>query len=236
MTFILEPERRADFLKAFVDLDEEAVLPSAQAFLDEGIEAAELLKLCLEGLLGIGQLYEAQGYFVAGLIIADDMMRAIMDMIAARPELRPSNEGLGLILVGTVEGDIHDLGKNVASMFLRAHGYDVVDLGVDVPPAVFLGKAMELRPDMVGLSMLTMSCFEALKRTVHLLKNEIPHEYRRPFVAVGGGVVDEHVLKSIKADALTGDFEKTLILADTVCGHRSARLSVASSAGRKLQA
>ena len=217
MAFALKPKRRDDFLKAFIELDEEVVLPEARAFLDEGIEAADLLKLCLDGLLGIGHLYETQGYFVAGLIIADDMMRSIMDMIAARPELKPADGRLGLILVGTVEGDIHDLGKNVAAMFLRANGYEVVDLGVDVPPAVFLGKTMELRPDMVGLSMLTSSCFDALKRTVHLLKNEIPPEYPHPLVAVGGGIVDEHVLKNIKADALTGDFENTLILAGQAC-------------------
>jgi methanogenic corrinoid protein MtbC1 len=216
----MNPGRRADFLKAFIDLDEEIVLPEARAFLDEGLSATKLLKLCLEGLLDIGKLYESQGYFVAGLIIADDMMRGILDMISARPELKPSDEKLGLIVVGTVEGDIHDLGKSVASMFLRAHGYEVTDLGVDVPPAVFLGKALELQPDMIGLSMLTASCFGALKRTVHLLKNEIPPEYRHPFVAVGGGVVDELILKSIKADALTGDFENTLALAGRVCAKK----------------
>ncbi len=223
MKFKMEKKRRAEFLKAFIELDEEKVLPEAQAFLREGLAAADLLKLCLGGLLGIGRLYETQGYFVAGLIIADDMMRSIMDMISAQPEFRPAEESLGLILVGTVEGDIHDLGKNVASMFLRANGYKVVDLGVDTAPAVFLGKALELQPDMIGLSMLTISCFEALKRTVHLLKNEIPPEYHHPFVAVGGGVVDEHVLKNIKADALTGDFENTLVLAGQVCSRQDAK-------------
>ncbi|MDR1046089.1 MAG: cobalamin-dependent protein [Candidatus Adiutrix sp.] len=214
----MNPERRGAFLRAFIDLEEETVLPEVQAFLNDGLSATALLKLCLEGLLGIGHLYETQGYFVAGLIIADDMMRGVMEMISAQPEFKPSDAGLGRVVVGTVEGDIHDLGKNVASMFLRAHGYEVIDLGVDVPPAVFLGKAMELQPDMIGLSMLTISCFEALKRTVHLLKNEIPPEYRRPFVAVGGGVVDERVLNSVRADALTGDFENTVILAGNVCG------------------
>ena len=215
---MIKGPRRAAFLEAFAKLEEETVLAEAQAFLSDGLLPPDLLKLCLEGLQEIGRLYETQGYFVAGLIIADDMMKSILDLITDLPGLAPLNQGKGLILVGTVEGDIHDLGKNVASMFLRANGYEVVDLGVDVSPALFLAKTLELSPDLVGLSMLTMACAEALKRTVHLLKNEIPPDYRRPFVAVGGGIVDEHLRKNIGADSLTGDFEDTLVLAKRICG------------------
>ena len=217
MKKLLDGKRRREFLKHFAKLEEDIVLAESERLLAEGLPAEELLNISLNGLKEIGRLYEKGGYFVAGLILASELMRNILDLIARLPGLSPKDRGLARILVGTIEGDIHDLGKNVASMFLRAHGYEVFDLGVEVPPAIFLSKTLELQPNLVGISMLITTSFPALKRAVHMLKNEIPLYYRQPFVAVGGGAVDEQSVKAIGADALTGDFENTLALCGQVC-------------------
>jgi methanogenic corrinoid protein MtbC1 len=217
----LRDSRLESFLTDFVKLEEDRAIEEAKKLIEEGFSSRQILDLCLEGLTRIGHLYEKQGYFVAGLIIAADLMRNILDLISAQPEFVPSHETQGRILVGTIEGDIHDLGKNVAVMFMRANGYEVIDLGVDVPPAVFLNKTMELQPDMVGISMLISTGFPSLKKAVNFLKTEIPPDYHHPYVAVGGGVIDEHTLTDLGADAATGDFENTLKLCQLVCRHSS---------------
>ena len=109
------------------------------------------------------------------------------------------------MLVGTVSGDIHDIGKNMVGMLLACHGFDVIDLGVDVPPAEFAAKAIEIKPDIVGLSGLITSSFESMKATVGVLRVEAQqHQLTFPIV-IGGGMIDDQICRYVGADYWVSD-------------------------------
>ena len=108
-----------------------------------------------------------------------------------------------MLLLGTVQGDIHDLGKNLFASQLRFDGVEVVDLGMDVAPEVFLANAQSLKPDMVGLSCVLTSCISGLKDTVDMLHRNLGD--RRPPIIIGGACVDEKVREFSKADFWASD-------------------------------
>ena len=221
---ILDESRRRLFLDSFAKLEDEKVYNEVQALLAEGVRAETILDLCLEGQKIIGRLYEEQKFYLAGLILAHEMMRSILDVFTGLPAFAPVKGKYGLVLVGTIEGDIHDLGKSIASMFLQAAGYDVVDLGVDVSPALFLSKTLELQPGMVGISCLIIQCLPALKRAVHLLKTEIPTDYRHPFVIIGAAQWMNKSSKDLTRMPTLENSNQTLQLCRQACeSHRSGR-------------
>ena len=105
----------------------------------------------------------------------------------------------GLVIIGTIEGDIHDLGKNMASYFLEAYGFEVVDLGVDVPPRVFLKEILQREPDAVGVSLLLTSCLEPLARLIHLVR-ETYHGRQAPPIFAGGGFLSGNTDPSLTTE------------------------------------
>ncbi len=102
--------------------------------------------------------------------------------------------------MGTVAGDIHDIGKNITGMLLACYGFTVIDLGVDVPPAVFASKATEIKPDVVGLSGLITASFDAMKATVAALRAEAQAQHCSFPIVIGGGMIDEQVCRYVGAD------------------------------------
>jgi len=109
------------------------------------------------------------------------------------------------VLLGTVQGDIHDIGKNMLAMLLTTHGLAVIDLGVDVPAVEFLRQTLEERPDVVCLSCLISSSHETMRTTVALLKAELRQRGLALPIMIGGGLIDEHVFRYVDADYWAGD-------------------------------
>lgn len=173
--------------KLFVSLNEVAVLQAVANLLHDGVGPHEILQCFQDSLAEIGEMYQRGQYYVAGLILSGEIMRQSMRLLMPRLVKEGGNIGRsGLVIIGTIEGDIHDLGKNMASYFLEAHGFEVVDLGVDVPPRVFLKEILQREPDAVGVSLLLTSCLEPLRRLVHLVR-ETYHGRQSPPIFVGGG-------------------------------------------------
>ncbi|MEJ2759900.1 MAG: cobalamin-dependent protein [Anaerolineales bacterium] len=106
----------------------------------------------------------------------------------------------GRILLGTVHGDVHDLGKNIFGMLLTSHGFDVVDLGVDIEPEVFVEKAIEVQPDIIGLSGLITASFESMKETVNAINKETAKQGQKFPILIGGGFITEDVSNYVGAD------------------------------------
>ena len=170
-----------------VGLNEVAVLQAVANLLSDGVGPQDILLCFQEGLAEIGAMYQRGEYYVAGLILSGEIMRQSMRLLMPKLVREQGPRGRsGLVIIGTIEGDIHDLGKNMASYFLEAHGFEVVDLGVDVPPRDFLKEILQREPDAVGVSMLLTSCLEPLARLV-LLVRETYHGRQAPPVFVGGG-------------------------------------------------
>jgi len=187
-------------IASIAELDEDQALDIAGKLVAESSER-EILNLALEGLKIVGKRYEEGEYYVAGLVMAGEIMRQILQMVSERhPSQGSAIEQAGVIVLGTIEGDIHDLGKDLVKEVLSANGFQVHDLGVDVPPEIFLAETIRHQPDLVGISILISTSYPALTKAITQLRTLIPASYKRPGIMVGGGAVDELFFEHTKAD------------------------------------
>ncbi|MDF1556242.1 MAG: cobalamin-dependent protein [Deferrisomatales bacterium] len=192
---------RTDLIGLLRTLDENGVLERVRQRLTAGEDPLQIMAECQEGVHQVGLLYEERQYFVSGLIMAGEILRQVVELVEPALERRPSSgPAPGTILLGTVEGDIHDIGKNVMHMLLRCNGFTVIDLGVDVAPEVFVARALELRPAVVGLSGLLTIAFDAMRDTVALLHAEWEGARPVPATLIGGGMVDEKVWRHVGSE------------------------------------
>ncbi len=147
-------------------LDEQGALDAVNARIAAGDDPLAIIEECQLGMRWVGEHYQSGKYFISGLIMAGEIFREAM--VALGPLLPPetADAGHGSVLIATVRGDIHDLGKNIVVMMLRSYGIVVHDLGVDVSPDEVVRKAVELQPDIVGLSGLLTVATDGMKATV----------------------------------------------------------------------
>lgn len=191
---------KSELTQLVADLEEDAVLDIVQKRIDSGADLLQIIADCNEGMREVGLLYEKEEYFIAGLIMAGEIFRQVVEMVEPLLLEQLSGESSGTIIVGTVAGDIHDLGKNMFGMLLTCHGFRVIDLGVDVPPAEFAAKVIEKKPDLVGLSGLITASFETMKETITLIREEfMKHGFLIP-ILVGGGFIDEQIHQYVGSD------------------------------------
>jgi len=182
------------------NLEEDAVLTLVEQRIKAGDDPLKIIAECNEGMREVGMRYEKGEYFVAGLIMSGEIFREVVEQVQPLLEQQAAGGLSGRVLVGTVSGDIHDIGKNMFGMLLSCHGFDVIDLGVDVPPAVFAAKAVEAEPDVVGLSGLITASFEMMKETVSALRKEaLEHGLSFPII-IGGGMIDDQIRQYVGAD------------------------------------
>jgi len=137
-----------------------------QSALDEGIEPLRILDAC-QGAMGIvGRRFEQAVYFLPELILAGDLLSQIKKLVEPRLAASPPRQRLGRVVIGTVKGDIHNIGKDLVAFMLDANGFGVFDLGVDIPPQAFVDKAKEVGANIVTFSGLLTVAFEPMKATV----------------------------------------------------------------------
>ncbi len=195
----------ASLSELVADLEEEAVLAQVQACLAGGHDPLAIIEECNQGMRLVGQKYEAGEYFVSGLIMSGEIFREVVELVQPLLSPSPGAVSAGVVLIGTVSGDIHDIGKNILGMLLSCYGFHVIDLGVDVPPAVFAQKALEVRPDIVGLSGLITASFEKMKETVGILRQRAAAAGAAFPILIGGGMIDEQICRYVGADYWEND-------------------------------
>jgi methanogenic corrinoid protein MtbC1 len=192
------PKNQLSLLVA--NLEEDAALELVRQRLKAGDDPLQIINECNEGMRQVGQRYEKGKYFIAGLIMSGEIFREVVELVHPLLEKQVNGNSSGRVLVGTVSGDIHDLGKNMFGMLLSCYGFEVVDLGVDVPPAKFAVKVIETRPDIVGLSGLITASYEKMKETVAVLRTE-SHKHNLSFpIIIGGGFIDDQICQYVDAD------------------------------------
>lgn len=194
-------ELRRLLKRQMVELDEEGVLTTVRRCLEAGIDPVEILRVCERSMRVVGRRYESGVFYLSGLIMAGEIFRQVLAL--TRPALEGSLGGSasGRILIGTAQGDIHDIGKTIVHIALRCFGFTVEDLGVNVAPEAFVERALTWRPDVIGISVLISSAFEATRQTVQLLRSRVPYVP----VIVGGSLINEKVCAYVGADYWTGD-------------------------------
>ena len=185
---------------AILELDEATALDVADELLKSGSDPVQILEICREGMSKVGEKFEAGEFFLSEMIMAAEIFNQVMDTI--RPQLMKTvTEKKGKIVIGTVEGDVHDIGKNIVIALLEAEGFEVIDLGVDIPASVFVDAIKEHKPDIVGMSSLLTVALESTKETVKAI--EAAGLRDKVKIIVGGGRIDPQAAEYIKPDAYT---------------------------------
>ena len=200
-----DPEIRQALIIHLADLDEAYVLKLVERLLNEGKDPLTLIKDCEEAMCLVGERYEKREYYLSGLIMAGEIFRQVMEMVQPFMEQRLEGSASGRVLLGTVQGDIHNIGKGIVEVALRCYGFTVEDLGVDVPAQRFLERVQSNPPDVIGLSGLLTIAYESMKETVHLLgEHSVPGKPAIP-IMIGGGMLNEAICRFVGADFWTTD-------------------------------
>ena len=204
-----------EITQTLVNLDEDGTLDLVKQAEIKGIDPLEIIGYLRDGMELIGQKFAAKEYYISDMIYAAEIFHQAMKII--EPHLQvASTDILGKVVIGTAKSDIHDIGKNIVVSLLKCAGFEVHDLGVDVPPSVVVEKVREVQPDIVGLSGLLTTSFEPMVETIELLEKEGLRSSIR--VMVGGGPVNEEWAQKCKADAYAKDAVEAVNLAKKFCG------------------
>lgn len=200
-------------IKAIVNMEEEKAVNLAQDMLDAGEEPFSVLDASREAMTRVGKKYEDGVYFLPELIVAGDILAAIGAIVKPRlTEGMALPEVNGKIVIGTVAGDIHDIGKDIVTFVLDANNFEVIDLGVDVPVTTFLDTITNEQPDILALSGFLTLAYDSMKATVKAindagLRNQVK-------IMIGGAPMDESVCEYIGADAFGSDASAALRIAE----------------------
>jgi methanogenic corrinoid protein MtbC1 len=206
-------ENEKQLVEAIAEMREEEAFALAKAMLDRGEDPVRVLELCREAMDIVGKRFEKQEYFLPELVLAGEMLENIGAI--AKPLIVEKSGGaakkLGRVLVGTVHGDLHDIGKNIVTFMLDINGFEVRDIGIDVPVAKFVEEIREFKPAVVGLSGFLTLAFDSMKETVQAI--EAAGLRRELKIMIGGGQVDEAVRTYTGADA----YGSNAVAAVTLC-------------------
>ena len=193
----------SELAEALRDLKEEEVYRLVDEQIDQGVSPLEIIARCNEGMAAVGELFSSNVYFISQLIYSAEILKTAMK------KLEPILTGLqtpgsqGKVVVGTVKGDIHDIGKNIVVTLLKGSGFEVLDLGVDVAPEKFAAALQETRAKVLGLSALLTTTYPAMKTAVQALERAGIRD--RVKVIIGGAPCNEQVREFSGADYYAKD-------------------------------
>ncbi len=180
------------------NLEEQKVYDAVKGKLGSGESAKDILKECQGGMKIIGDRYNTEEYFVADLMYAGEIMRNVMKILEPHMKGAEGLETVGTVVIGTVKGDVHDLGKDVVIVTLQGNGFKVIDLGVDVAGEKFVEAIKKNNPDVVGMSVFLTACFPAVEKIVKALKDAGLRDKVK--LMVGGAPVTDMVAKETGCD------------------------------------
>ena len=198
-------------IDAITDMREDDALGITDEMLKAGADPLDVLEACRKAMEVVGQRFEDGDCFVPELILAGEVLKQISEKVKPlMKEQAVAAEKLGQIVIGTVEGDIHDIAKDIVAFMLDVNGFEVTDLGVDVPPAKFVEAVKEVGATIVGLSGFLTLAYDPMKATVEALNAAGLGDVK---VMIGGGQVDEQIRQYTGADAYGRDAMAAVTLA-----------------------
>jgi corrinoid protein of di/trimethylamine methyltransferase len=199
---------------AVVNMDEEKSVELANQVVELGFDAYEAIdKGLAKGMEQAGKLFEDEEYFVPELIICSDAMNAGIEIL--KPHLKPAELSVRhKAVIGVIEGDTHDIGKNLVRIMLEAGGFNVLDLGRDVPPQTFVEKAVEINAELILISSLMTTTMDAMEDVIKIL---FERGLREKFkVAVGGGPISQAFANRIGADGYSKNAAEAVRLCNSL--------------------
>ena len=189
--------------KAIAELEEKEALRLTKEKLDRGEEPHLIIDESRSGMEIVGERFSEGTYFLPELIFSAEIFKEITEIVKPRLKKDVQTKRLGKAIIGTVAGDIHDIGKDIVVFMLDVNGFDVLDLGIDVPPAKFVDAIKDFQPQVVGLSGFLTLAFDSMKTTVEAIKDAGLRDNVR--IMIGGGQIDEGIKEYTGADAYGTD-------------------------------
>ncbi|MBO0535814.1 cobalamin-binding protein [Clostridium botulinum] len=192
--------------ESVVEMEEEETVELAKECIEKDISAYEAIdKGLANGMNRAGELYEEGEYYIPELLMCSDAMYSGLEIL--KPHLKKNDLGKKhKIVIGVIQGDTHDIGKNLVKIMMETEGFEVVDLGRDVPPRDFVDKAKEIEADIICMSTLMTTTMDGMEEVIKLLKEEGIRE--KVTVMIGGGPISQNFADKIGADVYTTDASK----------------------------
>jgi methanogenic corrinoid protein MtbC1 len=198
---------------ALADIREDEAMQIAQGYLDQGLDPRQILEFARQAMDLVGERFAQGEYFLPELVMAGEMMNNISDMV--KPKLAgagPAAKKRGKVLIGTVKGDIHDIGKNIVSFMLDVNGFEVKDLGIDVPKETFVAEIQAFQPKVVALSGFLTLAYDSMKETIDAI--EAAGLRAKVKIMIGGGQITNEVVRYTGAEAYGKDAMAAVALAN----------------------
>jgi methanogenic corrinoid protein MtbC1 len=216
-------DQQPQLSELLADLEEDAVLAVVRRRLEAGDDPLQIIAESHAGMRRVGERYEQGCYFLSGLIMAGEIFRELMELMQPALEDHTSKQASGRVLLGTVQGDIHDIGKDMVALLLTCYGFTVIDLGVDVAPEVFADQVALHKPDVVGLSGVLTASYAVMRETVAVLRDRAKQTRLSFPIVIGGGMIDDQICRFVGADYWVADAMSGVQLCQKLApGHREA--------------
>ena len=199
-----------ELVQAITDMREEDALELTTQLLDSGTDPVAILDDCREAMTIVGKRFENGDCFIPELILAGEILGEISATVKPRLQQNVEVKKIGKVVLGTVQGDIHDIAKDIVGFMLDVNGFEVTDLGVDVPPMKFVETVKQTGARIVGLSGFLTLAYDPMKFTVQALKEAGLNDVK---VMIGGGQIDEQIREYTGADAYGKDAMAAVALA-----------------------
>jgi methanogenic corrinoid protein MtbC1 len=205
-------------INAIADMEEEQALAITNETLAQGMDPILILDDCRVAMQIVGKRFEQGQYFIPELILAGEMLKSISVQVKPHIQQETVSGKNGKVLIGTVQGDIHDIGKDIVVFMFDVNGFEVKDLGVDVPVETFVAEVKSFQPDILALSGFLTLAYSSMKDTVEAIKAAGLRDGLK--IMIGGGTVDEQVCAYAGADAFGKDAMTAVSLAKEWIGEK----------------
>ncbi|AKN31751.1 cobalamin-binding protein [Clostridium carboxidivorans P7] len=193
-------------VEAMADLDEDVVLEEVKALKAQATPALDIIASLQEGMEIVGDRFEKKEYFLSELIMSAEVFNEASEIIGGMGETGKSKNGV--FVIGTIYDDIHDIGKNIVSTVMRSSGFEVIDLGVDIPTDKFIEAIKQYKPKVVGISCLLTTCFDNVKECIKAIGDAGLRESTK--ILVGGGPVNDAAGEYMGADIVGKNAQQTV--------------------------
>jgi methanogenic corrinoid protein MtbC1 len=207
-----------ELVEAIADMREDDAMKMVQEMLDRGEDPAQILEDCRLAMETVGKRFESNEYFLPELILAGEMLSKVASLTKPRLTAAAPSQTLGTVVIGTVQGDIHDIGKDIVVFMLDVNGFEVKDLGVDVPAEKFIEAIRKYSPSVVGLSGFLTLAYDSMRSTVKAISDAGLRDKVK--IIIGGGQIDDTIKTYTGADAYGKDAMAAVTLSKQYAGVR----------------
>lgn len=192
-----------ELVKLLSEMKEQEALAFVEKALEEGVDPMDILGEAQEGMNVVGERFASKEYFLPELVFSGEILKGIVEKLEPHLKEGVKTERQGKVIIGTVAGDIHDIGKDLVVFMLDVNGFEVIDLGIDVPVQKFVDTIKETGSKVVALSGFLTLAFQSMKETVDAIKEAGLRDNVK--IMIGGGQIDEQVKNFSGADAYGND-------------------------------